>query len=102
MPPWGPPGAPNEVRGRLADLLRRNLIGPHLEPDPDLVREVIASEAPSNRYLTGYLVPSPGGCRGRDRRLPQRWWLADAVASCGSFEAEALSDAASRLNASGK
>lgn len=57
----GPPGAPIEVRERLVDLLRRNLIGPHPERDPDLVREVIAGEAPSNWYLTGYLVPHPDG-----------------------------------------
>lgn len=57
----GPPSAPIEVRERLVDLLRRNLIGPHPERDPDLVREVIAGEAPSNWYLTGYLVPHPDG-----------------------------------------
>ena len=45
------------VRGRLVDVLRRDLIGPGPE-DADLHREVLA-ENPSRWYLTGFLAPSP-------------------------------------------
>ena len=47
------------VRGRLVDVLRRDLIGPGPE-DTDLHREVLA-ENPSRWYLTGFLAPSPEG-----------------------------------------
>lgn len=47
------------VRGRLVDVLRRDLIGPGPE-DADLTREVLR-ENPSRWYLTGFLAPSPDG-----------------------------------------
>ena len=52
-----PAGSSAEVRGRLVDLLRRDLVGPHPDLDPDLAREVITSATPSTWYLTGYLAP---------------------------------------------
>jgi hypothetical protein len=45
------------VRERLIDLLRRDLVGPHPDLDPDLAREVLSGTNPSNWYLTGYLGP---------------------------------------------
>jgi len=43
------------VRERLLDLLRRGLVGPLGDLDPDLAREVLSGSSPSNWYLTGYL-----------------------------------------------
>ncbi|OMI09286.1 hypothetical protein BSN85_17205 [Bradyrhizobium brasilense] len=51
------PTTPVGVRERLLDLLRRDLVGPHPDLDPDLAREVIAGVAPSTWYLTGFLGP---------------------------------------------
>ncbi len=51
------PTTPVAVRERLVDLLRRDLVGPHPDLDPDLAREVIAGVAPSTWYLTGFLAP---------------------------------------------
>lgn len=45
------------VRGRLIDVLRRDLIGPGPQ-DGDIAREVL-KENPSRWYLTGFLAPSP-------------------------------------------
>jgi hypothetical protein len=45
------------VRERLIDLMRRDLVGPHPDLDPDLAREVLSGSSPSNWYLTGYLGP---------------------------------------------
>ena len=45
------------VRERLVDLMRRDLVGPHPDLDPDLAREVLSGSSPSNWYLTGYLGP---------------------------------------------
>lgn len=45
------------VRGRLVDVLRRDLVGPGPE-DPDLAREML-KENPSRWYLTGFLAPLP-------------------------------------------
>jgi hypothetical protein len=53
-----PPHA-EAVRGRLLDVLRRDLIGPGPE-DADLAREILR-ENPSRWYLTGFLAPSPEG-----------------------------------------
>lgn len=47
------------VRGRLVDVLRRDLVGPAPD-DTDLAREVL-KENPSRWYLTGFLAPSPDG-----------------------------------------
>ena len=52
-----PPETSAEVRDRLVDLLRRDLVGPHPDLDPDLAREVIAGSTPSSWYLTGFLAP---------------------------------------------
>ncbi len=46
-----------EARTRLIDLMRRDLIGPHPDLDPDLAREILAGSSPSTWYLTGYLGP---------------------------------------------
>lgn len=51
------PATPVAVRERLLDLLRRDLVGPHPDLDPDLAREVLAGVAPSTWYLTGFLGP---------------------------------------------
>ncbi|WP_316226739.1 DISARM system helicase DrmA [Bradyrhizobium sp. SZCCHNS3052] len=51
------PTTPVAVRERLVDLLRRDLVGPHPDLDPDLAREVIAGVAPATWYLTGFLGP---------------------------------------------
>lgn len=54
------PASPVEVRDRLLAMLRRDLVGPHPDHDPDLAREVLAGESPSNWYLTGFLGPRRG------------------------------------------
>lgn len=47
------------VRARLVDILRRDLIGPHPDHDPDLARERLGStEKPSQWYLAGYIAPA--------------------------------------------
>ena len=51
------PPTPVAVRERLIDLMRRDLVGPHPDLDPDLAREVLSGSSPSNWYLTGYLGP---------------------------------------------
>ena len=51
------PTSPVGVRERLIELMRRDLIGPHPDLDPDLAREVLSGSSPSNWYLTGYLGP---------------------------------------------
>ncbi len=51
------PSSAAEVRERLIDLLRRDLVGPHPDLDPDLERETLAGVNPSTWYLTGYLGP---------------------------------------------
>ena len=48
-----------EVRTRLLEMLRRDLVGPHPDLDSDLAREVLAGTSPSTWYLTGYLGPRP-------------------------------------------
>jgi hypothetical protein len=42
------PTSPVAVRDRLIDLLRRDLVGPHPDVDPDLTREVFSGVSPSN------------------------------------------------------
>ena len=51
------PTSPVGVRERLIELMRRDLVGPHPDLDPDLAREVLSGSSPSNWYLTGYLGP---------------------------------------------
>ena len=53
------PTTPTEVRTRLLEMLRRDLVGPHPDLDADLAREVLAGTSPSTWYLTGYLGPRP-------------------------------------------
>ena len=45
------------VRAKLVDLMRRDLIGPHPDLDPDLAREVLQDEKPSRCYVGGFIVP---------------------------------------------
>src|SRR5258707_15337004 len=45
------------VRAKLVDLIRRDLIGPHPDLDPDLAREVLQDEKPSRWYVGGFIVP---------------------------------------------
>lgn len=47
-----------EVRSRLVELLRRDLIGPHPDLDGDLAREVLRKTPPSGFYLAGMIAPS--------------------------------------------
>lgn len=54
-----------EVRARLLDMLRRDLVGPHPDLDRDLEREVLSGTSPSNWYLTGYLGPRRLGAAAR-------------------------------------
>jgi len=49
---------PVEVRTRLIDRFRRDLVGPHPEKDKDLARERLDEENPSRWYLTGFLAPA--------------------------------------------
>src|SRR5208337_1860396 len=51
------PASSVAVRERLIEMLRRDLVGPHPDLDPDLEREILAGTNPSNFYLTGYLGP---------------------------------------------
>jgi len=50
-----------DVRSKLVDLLRRDLIGPHPDLDHDLGREVLKDEKPSRWYVGGFLVPAYDG-----------------------------------------
>lgn len=65
------PETPAGVRERLTELLRRDLVGPHPDLDPDLAREVLTGTNPSNWYLTGYLGPQ------RKSAIAKRKALAD-------------------------
>lgn len=47
---------PVEIRPRLIDTFRRDLVGPHPAKDPDLARERL-NENPSRWYLTGFIAP---------------------------------------------
>lgn len=51
------PTTPVEVRERLVEMLRRDLVGPHPDLDPDLANEVLEGTSPSTWYLTGFLAP---------------------------------------------
>ena len=46
-----------DLRAKLVDILRRDLIGPHPDLDPDLAREVLDQEKPSRWYVGGFIVP---------------------------------------------
>src|SRR4029077_15230940 len=46
-----------DVRTQICTLLRRDLVGPHPEKDPDLARERL-DQTPSRWYLTGFLAPA--------------------------------------------
>jgi hypothetical protein len=47
-----------EIRARLVDLFRRDLIGPHPDKDADLARERLNKEFPSRWYLAGFIAPA--------------------------------------------
>lgn len=51
------PSTPVEVRKRLVEMLRRDLVGTHPDLDPDLEHEVLQGTSPSTWYLTGFLFP---------------------------------------------
>ena len=55
-----------EIRARLVDALRLDLIGPR--PDDETLQRERLPQAPSRWYLTGFLVPSdaPQGQRAQD------------------------------------
>ncbi len=59
MPRPPPAASAEQVRSRLVDTLRRDLIGPGPR-DPDLVNEILGVK-PSRWYLTGFLAPSLEG-----------------------------------------
>jgi hypothetical protein len=46
-----------EIRTKLVDSFRRDLVGPHPGKDADLARERL-NESPSRWYLTGFLAPT--------------------------------------------
>ncbi|MFZ2103787.1 MAG: hypothetical protein WAV18_00140 [Roseiarcus sp.] len=79
------PTTPVEARDRLIDLLRRDLVGPHpdFDPDPDLAREVLSGTNSCNWYLTGFL--GPRRITGAARRLA-------AVAGSDAAQEEAAQD----------
>lgn len=52
-----PPATPVEVRERLLEMLRRDLVGAHPDLDSDLEHEVLQGTSPSTWYLTGFLFP---------------------------------------------
>src|SRR6202043_1963590 len=54
-----------DVRSRLLEMLRRDLVGPHPDLDSDLSREVFSGTSPSTWYLTGYLGPRRQGFKGQ-------------------------------------
>lgn len=60
------PESPAKVRERLMELLRRDLVGPHPDLDPDLKAEIISGTSPSTWYLTGFLAPRRK--EGREKR----------------------------------
>ena len=51
------PATPVEVRGRLVEMLRRDLVGGHPDLDLDLAYEVLRGTSPSTWYLSGFLFP---------------------------------------------
>ena len=59
------PASPVEVRERLMNLMRRDLVGAHPDLDPDLDREIISGTSPSTWYLTGFLAPRRKDSRER-------------------------------------
>ena len=61
--------SPAALRGRLVDLLRRDLIGPGPD-DTDLATELLP-ERPGRWYLTGYLVPAPDSEAAEDEEAEQ-------------------------------
>src|SRR5262245_24852164 len=58
-----------DIRGRLVQMLRRDLIGPGLQ-DHDLHRERLP-ERPSGWYVTGFLAPLPQSGQSEDEELPE-------------------------------
>jgi hypothetical protein len=46
-----------EIRSKLVDTFRRDLVGPHPEKDADLAQERL-NENPSRWYLSGFLAPA--------------------------------------------
>jgi hypothetical protein len=46
-----------EIRTKLVDTFRRDLVGPHPEKDADLAHERL-NESPSRWYLSGFLAPA--------------------------------------------
>lgn len=57
-----PRPASEAVRDTLVEFLRRDLVGPHPDRDPDLARERLsADERPSQWYLTGFIAPIEDG-----------------------------------------
>ena len=59
--PSAPAASAAQIRGRLVDTLRRDLIGPGPD-DADLFDERLdVKENPSRWYLAGYLAPAPDG-----------------------------------------
>ncbi len=77
------PASPTAVRERLIELLRRDLVGPHPDLDPDLAREALSGTNPSNWYLTGFLGP---------RRITGAALRLAAVAGSDAAQEEAAQD----------
>lgn len=77
-------GSAVEVRERLLDLMRRDLVGPHPDFDADLEREILDGTGPSTWYLTGFLAP---------RRKDSRERRAAAVFGSDDEQAEVQLDA---------
>lgn len=58
-----------EVRARLVDILRRDLVGPGPQ-DEDLARERL-SENPSRWYLTGFIAPKEDEAHADDPAMQE-------------------------------
>jgi hypothetical protein len=59
-----------DIRSKLVEVFRRDLVGPHPDKDLDLARERL-NESPSRWYLTGFLAPAdePLGLGGQDNEV---------------------------------
>ena len=76
------------VRSRILDALRLDLVGPRPgEPGNDAYTEEVLPSAPSNWYLTGFLVDrikqNPGCVTQRACDQQQSLWLSEMLLAVG-------------------
>lgn len=75
-----PPKTPHEARGRLVELLRRDLIGPDPELDKDLANEILVG-----MYDESGEDPAANAAAGKDAR-PSQWYLTGFLRPADSYE----------------